>query len=80
MRVIKITSGIISEVKYLSDDYNLKENEFFSESGELGQQKLLDGTFVNVDQEVVVSEPTIEEKILFEMQYQTTLLEMNNPI
>lgn len=77
MRVIKIVNDIIIEVKNLGDNYTLQENEFFSEIGELGQQKLTDGSFIDVEQEKVVLHPSIEEKMLVETQYQTILLEMN---
>lgn len=77
MRVIKIVNDIIIEVKNLGDNYTLQENEFFSEIGELGQQKLTDGSFIDVEQEKVVLHQSIEEKMLVETQYQTILLEMN---
>lgn len=77
MRVIKIVNDIIIEVKNLGDNYTLQENEFFSEIGELGQQKLTDGSFIDVEQEKVVLHSSIEEKMLVETQYQTILLEMN---
>lgn len=79
MRVIKLTENIVTEVKFVNEGYVCQESEYESEKGNIGQRKLTDGTFEDVDQEVAVSEPTIEEKILFEMQYQTTLLEMNTP-
>lgn len=79
MRVIKLTNDIVTEVKFLGDSYDCKVNEIESEIGEIGQRKLSDGTFEDVEPEVAVPEPSIEEKILFEMQYQTTLLEMNTP-
>lgn len=77
MRIIKIEKDIVTEVKFLSDGYTLKENEHFSEVGDIGQRKLSDGTFEDVEQEEIVPKPTMGEQTLFETQYQTMLLEMN---
>lgn len=65
MRVIKITDGIVSEVKYLSDDYVLKETEIESELGELGQILQQDGTFVDPEPTQTTPETTLEDKINF---------------
>lgn len=54
----------------------LLDNEIESEQGELGQRMLEDGTFVDVPVDPIESEPSIEEQILTETQYQTVLLEM----
>lgn len=52
------------------------DGEIESETGKLGQRLLEDGTFVDVPLEPVEPQPTIEEHILAENQYQTMLLEL----
>lgn len=65
MRVIKITDGIVSEVKYLSNDYVLKENEIESEIGELRQMIQPDGSFIDPEPSQTTPETTLEDKINF---------------
>lgn len=77
MRIIKTEKDIITEVKFLSDGYKCKENEYVSEIGELGQRRLENGTFENIERKIIETEPTIEEQILTETKYQTVLLEMS---
>lgn len=63
MRIIKIENDIVTEVKFLSDGYECRENEYISEIGELGQRYLADGTFEDVEQEVIEPQSTIEERL-----------------
>lgn len=77
MRIIKVEKNIVTQVKFLSDGYECKENEYVSEIGELEQQRLENGTFENIEREIIEPEPTIEDQILTETKYQTVLLEMS---
>lgn len=63
MRVIKIENGIVTEVKYLSDDYVVQENEIESATGDIGQLIQQDGTFIDPVPTQTTPEPTLEDKI-----------------
>lgn len=64
MRVIEIdpVTKIVTQVKYVNDDYKLSTSEQKTDQGDLGQ-KFVDGKFVNVP--VNPSQPieTMEQKI-----------------
>lgn len=74
MRIIKLNEK--NEVIYERFGKEIKNGEIFSHEGSVGQIMLEDGTFIDPPNEYTKPEPSIEEQILFETQYQTLLLEM----
>lgn len=79
MRFIVVKNGIVRSVRFGTKAVG---DEIESDIGELGQQMLDDGTFVDIEEDVGISgevdppAPTTEEKLLAETKYQTLLLEM----
>lgn len=65
MRVIEIDSvtKIVTQVKYVNDNYVLSANEKNSEQGEIGQS-YIDGEFVDVPTEPQEPIETMEQKIV----------------
>lgn len=64
MRVIEIDSvtKIVTQVKYVNDNYVLSANEKNSEQGEIGQ-RYVDGEFIDIPTEPQPPVETMEEKI-----------------
>ncbi|MFG3611007.1 hypothetical protein [Rummeliibacillus stabekisii] len=65
MRVIKIINGVITDIKNVTDGYLLEEGEIESETGELGQLQMEDGTFIDPEPIQITPEVTLEDKINF---------------
>lgn len=65
--------NIVISVRFGEEIIN---GEIESGIGELGQRMLSNGMFEDVPIEYTIPDPTIEEQILSENQYQTALLEM----
>lgn len=62
-RIIKLNSeSVVIAYRY---GKTLKEDERFSDDGELNQRLLEDGTFVDVQQPEVEPYPSLEDKVNF---------------
>lgn len=77
IRVIKLDENkIVIEEKHVGENYELGSNEEINNIGKIGQVKQEDGSFVTLQPKQIITQPTIEEEILYENKYQTLLLEM----
>lgn len=81
-----LTKGVL-KLRFIKLDENNKiisirygqeivQGEIQSNTGELGQIMQPDGSFITPEPDPIEPEPTIEEQILFETQYQTAVLEI----
>ena len=78
MNVVNLNSeSVVIGVKNVLDDYELKVDEVAIDSYDVSLlgKRYKNGEFISVTTEEVVPEPSIEEKILYETQYQTMLIE-----
>lgn len=63
MRIIKVVDNIVVEVKEVTINYTLQQNEVESAIGEIGQIQQQDGTFIDPEPTQTTQEPTLEDKI-----------------
>lgn len=78
MNVLNLNSeSVVIGIKNVLDDYELKVDELVIDSYDISLigKSYVNGEFVSVAIEDVVPEPSIEEQILYETQYQTMLIE-----
>lgn len=61
MRVIKLINNIVVETKHVLSGYVLQDGEIQSETGEIGQVRQPDGTFITPEPELVEPEPALDE-------------------